>query len=451
MRTNMFLSALVYTTMTLLPISFTAAQDNKDHEDIVPIAPLEHKKLHQLETAPRPFSTRAQICDKYAKDTVQQLEWLQKNDCGYGENPILNSRIIISYDIEYNNCMNKYPRRLGEKAFELSDIPIKLKQKQKAIADCICSPYAESAVRQNEENLLLDCGYKGSKWNSRLGHHYDWCAQGGGKIIELASWERFSVDREEDLNECKKPFAPANLRPNGETIHKDSVRLTWDDQGKDKAQAALEYKIKMAINGKETLDEKRTDESFLINRKLMPYGANVSWKVRGVNNSGSSPWSSASFKIVSGPPEISNFTRDPDKKSYTIGEQVTLKWNVKCPLECDVTLYGGINGDMFKSKNLPKSGSKKVVGLVQDKAYKLIVKSGKSTVYETVSVQTRPKPADDRKQFFFKAKCPSAVDPCTTVTELGKNSEEAEQAAKQRFGANCTFEEISASDYFKGC
>jgi|RhiMetdeSRZDD1v2_1073273.scaffolds.fasta_scaffold376845_1 hypothetical protein len=61
-----------------------------------------------------------------------------------------------------------------------------------------------------------------------------------------------------------------------------------------------------------------------------------------------------------------------------------------------------------------------------------------------------PRPPLELGVFYFKATCPSIIDPCTTIAQLGTNKEEARLIAQLQF-ANCKIEEISQSEYNKAC
>lgn len=149
-------------------------------------------------------------------------------------------------------------------------------------------------------------------------------------------------------------------------------------------------------------------------------------------------------------PKIIAFARSPNSSRYAIGEQVTLQWKVQCEPSCDITLFGGINGGLFKLTSLPRSGSKAVSGLVQDTGYKLIVRSGIHTVTKTTSIRTWPKPGSEIRTYYFKTRCPSNITPCYVTSQAATSSSEAKKVA-QRSATNCTVEAISQEVYWKGC
>ena len=60
-----------------------------------------------------------------------------------------------------------------------------------------CQWYAATALRQQQENERLKCGFAGSEWSADMKAHLAWC---GGVAPDL--WKRAAQRRDQDLSAC---------------------------------------------------------------------------------------------------------------------------------------------------------------------------------------------------------------------------------------------------------
>lgn len=71
-----------------------------------------------------------------------------------------------------------------------------------------CRAYAENAIGQHAENLRLNCGFTGPRWNNNFGRHRNWCTTVGD-----AARARENNARGRQLEQCRVARAPQ--RPAG--------------------------------------------------------------------------------------------------------------------------------------------------------------------------------------------------------------------------------------------
>lgn len=284
MRVVLYLEIVLFAVLSI-PTSIIHAQGadnnapkvikmNPNYNPINPITIIPPDKIQSIETA----------CKNFAADSIKHNDWQEKQKCGY-----TGSEWSSDYQYHYERCIK-------------SQVPQEeYKKRQEAIADCICGPYALDAVRQNSDNLSNKCGYIGPRWDSDYAHHFEWCARGGGNIIESGSWRSFSDAREMELTECKKPISPTNLQPNGGVLKKGDVTLTWQEPVTGKPNSAKEFNVEVYVNGKKQGFYTTASKKHIINESDLSYSANVNWRVRGKNAAGYSLWSQAKFDIEKAP------------------------------------------------------------------------------------------------------------------------------------------------------
>lgn len=316
---------LVFSIQILPYCSALAASGGKIKTEKIPL--LQQTVIGSTVFQPVKFETREQACDRYAKATVEQLDWLKKMKCGAESKPYGNSEVLVSYNLEYNDCMNYTPRRLGEKEFDLADIEKNISKRQKEIAVCICAPYAKSAVNQNEENLSKECKYSGPRWKSDYYHHYNWCARGGGGIITLGSYERFELERENELVRCVKPLTPVNLKPyNSQSNIGKRPTFSWVDPGEGKHEQAKTYSLEVYANGKKIGTPHFIFPKWKMPAGVLSYSDLVRWKVKGRNEFGDSPWSKeVVFQVKADP------SSPPPQEPPTSKKKTTLRGKLQSP------------------------------------------------------------------------------------------------------------------------
>lgn len=68
-----------------------------------------------------------------------------------------------------------------------------------AFAQSNCDWYARTALKQQQENERLKCGFKGEAWHTDLKAHSAWCASVGPDV-----WKAQAQKRDQDLVACTK-------------------------------------------------------------------------------------------------------------------------------------------------------------------------------------------------------------------------------------------------------
>lgn len=66
-----------------------------------------------------------------------------------------------------------------------------------ANAQANCQWYATTALKQQQENERLKCGFTGQAWNSDLKAHMTWCGS-----VAPDAWKAQAVKRDQDLAAC---------------------------------------------------------------------------------------------------------------------------------------------------------------------------------------------------------------------------------------------------------
>lgn len=68
-----------------------------------------------------------------------------------------------------------------------------------AQAQANCQWYATTALKQQQENLRLKCGFTGDAWSTDLRAHLNWCAS-----VAPDLWRKAAQDRDQKLAACAK-------------------------------------------------------------------------------------------------------------------------------------------------------------------------------------------------------------------------------------------------------
>ncbi len=66
-----------------------------------------------------------------------------------------------------------------------------------AVAQSNCQWYASTALRQQQDNEKLRCGFTGDAWNTNLKSHLDWCG-----TVAPDVWKAAAQKRDQDLQGC---------------------------------------------------------------------------------------------------------------------------------------------------------------------------------------------------------------------------------------------------------
>jgi hypothetical protein len=66
-----------------------------------------------------------------------------------------------------------------------------------ALAQGNCQWYAATALKQQQENERLKCGFSGTEWHANMKAHLAWCA---GVAPDL--WKKAAQKRDQDLSAC---------------------------------------------------------------------------------------------------------------------------------------------------------------------------------------------------------------------------------------------------------
>jgi hypothetical protein len=62
-----------------------------------------------------------------------------------------------------------------------------------------CAWYADTAIKQQQQNEVRKCGFSGPEWNTDRAAHLAWCATQGPD-----SWKAQAQNRERKLAGCKR-------------------------------------------------------------------------------------------------------------------------------------------------------------------------------------------------------------------------------------------------------
>jgi hypothetical protein len=68
-----------------------------------------------------------------------------------------------------------------------------------AAAQANCDWYAKTALKQQQDNERLKCGFKGPEWNADLRAHMTWCAG-----VSPDAWKAQAQRRDQQLASCAK-------------------------------------------------------------------------------------------------------------------------------------------------------------------------------------------------------------------------------------------------------
>jgi len=68
-----------------------------------------------------------------------------------------------------------------------------------AQAQASCKWYGATALKQQQRNEQLKCGFKGDAWHSDLGAHMGWCAS-----VPPSVWKAAAQERDKQLSQCAK-------------------------------------------------------------------------------------------------------------------------------------------------------------------------------------------------------------------------------------------------------
>ncbi|MFM9943531.1 MAG: hypothetical protein ACKVP7_29035 [Hyphomicrobiaceae bacterium] len=73
-----------------------------------------------------------------------------------------------------------------------------------ATAQANCDWYAKTALKQQQDNERLKCGFKGPEWTTDLRAHTTWCAG-----VAPDAWKAQAQKRDQQLAACQKAAPPA--------------------------------------------------------------------------------------------------------------------------------------------------------------------------------------------------------------------------------------------------
>ena len=68
-----------------------------------------------------------------------------------------------------------------------------------AHAQASCDWYAKTALKQQQDNEHMKCGFKGEAWNADLKAHAAWC-----QSVQPDTWKDQAKKRDQDLATCAK-------------------------------------------------------------------------------------------------------------------------------------------------------------------------------------------------------------------------------------------------------
>ena len=68
-----------------------------------------------------------------------------------------------------------------------------------AVAQANCDWYAKTALKQQQDNERLKCGFAGPEWNAELRAHMTWCSS-----VAPDAWKAEAQKRDQRLATCAK-------------------------------------------------------------------------------------------------------------------------------------------------------------------------------------------------------------------------------------------------------
>ena len=68
-----------------------------------------------------------------------------------------------------------------------------------ANAQASCDWYAKTALKQQQDNERMKCGFTGEAWNADLKAHGTWC-----QSVPPDTWKEQAKKRDQDLTTCAK-------------------------------------------------------------------------------------------------------------------------------------------------------------------------------------------------------------------------------------------------------
>ena len=68
-----------------------------------------------------------------------------------------------------------------------------------ASAQANCDWYAKTALKQQQDNERMKCGFKGQAWTIDLKAHQAWCAS-----VSPDDWKKEAQKRDQELAACQK-------------------------------------------------------------------------------------------------------------------------------------------------------------------------------------------------------------------------------------------------------
>ncbi len=77
-----------------------------------------------------------------------------------------------------------------------------------AAAQANCDWYAKTALKQQQDNERLKCGFTGAEWSTDLRAHTTWCAG-----VAPDAWKAQAQKRDQQLVACQKPAAAPTAPP----------------------------------------------------------------------------------------------------------------------------------------------------------------------------------------------------------------------------------------------
>lgn len=114
------------------------------------------------------------VCKQYAEQALAQNRENMNRNCGYR-----GRRWSFHYQGHFNWCRGVKRGVAWSEALNRMNALQRCKEGG-AVArghgtDASCRRYANTAVRQNSQNIRQRCGYRGARWSGNWQGHYRWC------------------------------------------------------------------------------------------------------------------------------------------------------------------------------------------------------------------------------------------------------------------------------------
>ncbi len=154
---------------------------------------VESRTVGVIRTASTVGGRKAGYCDAYSRRAMRAQETNERLNCGF-----TGPRWHMDEDAHFEWCMNAPRGRTESIALRRRDRLQRCRERGGNGEDNYCRSYARRAVRAQETNERLDCGFTGPRWHLDSENHYQWCLNAPRKRADFET-----ETRREQLEQCR--------------------------------------------------------------------------------------------------------------------------------------------------------------------------------------------------------------------------------------------------------